>query len=134
MKKPESIARRLSHVSGNETSAKPIGITEIVEGAQCTAAYIAQMTGELANLAQWRPFSEFGSSSCQGPARSRALVAAKPMNAGHFPTFKCLASSWSGSRECLAKARCRRAARTLGRFQISRNRKAALDLYFIAFS
>src|ERR1019366_6783120 len=56
MKKPESIARRLSHVSGNETSAKPIGITEIVEGAQCTAAYIAKMTGELANIANGARF------------------------------------------------------------------------------
>jgi hypothetical protein len=51
MKKPDSIARRLSHVSREERATKPIEITEIVEGAQCTAAYIAQMTGELANLA-----------------------------------------------------------------------------------
>lgn len=51
MKKPDSIARRLSHVSREERATKPIEITEIVEGAQCTTAYIAQMTGELANLA-----------------------------------------------------------------------------------
>ena len=51
MKKPDSLARKLSHASGQERAAKPIEITEIVEGAHCTAAYIAQMTGELANLA-----------------------------------------------------------------------------------
>ncbi|MDQ6703357.1 MAG: hypothetical protein M3Z96_09790 [Pseudomonadota bacterium] len=47
MKKPASLAR----------SAKPIEITEIVEGAQCTAAYIAQLTGELAALANGARFA-----------------------------------------------------------------------------
>ena len=51
MQKPASLARRLSRVSTGEITAKPIEITEIVEGAQCTAAYIAQLTGELATLA-----------------------------------------------------------------------------------
>jgi hypothetical protein len=51
MKKPETLARKLSQVSGCERAAKPVEITEIVEGAHCTAAYIAQMTGELAKIA-----------------------------------------------------------------------------------
>jgi hypothetical protein len=38
-------------------TAKPIEITEIVEGAQCTAAYIAQLTGELATLANGARFA-----------------------------------------------------------------------------
>ncbi|HUZ92179.1 MAG TPA: hypothetical protein VMU78_09805 [Methylocella sp.] len=56
MKKPASLAFRLSHVSGEKRAAKPVEITEIVEGAHCTAAYIAQMTGELANLANGARF------------------------------------------------------------------------------
>jgi hypothetical protein len=32
-------------------------ITEIVEGAQCTAVYIAQLTGELATLANGARFA-----------------------------------------------------------------------------
>jgi hypothetical protein len=56
MKKPDSLARRLGQVSGKERAAKPVEITEIVEGAHCTAAYIAQMTGELANLANGARF------------------------------------------------------------------------------
>jgi hypothetical protein len=56
MKKPESLARRLSHASGDDRAGKPVEITDIVEGAQCTAAYIAQMTGELANLANGARF------------------------------------------------------------------------------
>jgi hypothetical protein len=34
-----------------------IEITEIVEGAHCTAAYIAQLTGELATLANGARFA-----------------------------------------------------------------------------
>ena len=45
MQKPALLARRLSRVSTEEKTAKPIEITEIVEGVQCTAAYIAQLTG-----------------------------------------------------------------------------------------
>jgi hypothetical protein len=37
MKKPGSVARRLSQASGQEKPVKPIEITDIVEGAQCTA-------------------------------------------------------------------------------------------------
>jgi len=36
---------------------EPIDITQIVEGAQCTAAYIAQLTGELATLANGARFA-----------------------------------------------------------------------------
>ncbi len=57
MQKPASLARRLSRVSTEKKIAKPIEITEIVEGAQCTAAYIAQLTGELATLANGARFS-----------------------------------------------------------------------------
>ena len=57
MKTPESLARRLSRVSAWEKTAKPIKITEIVDGAQCTAAYIAQLTGELATLANGARFA-----------------------------------------------------------------------------
>jgi hypothetical protein len=38
-------------------TAKPIEITQIVEGAQCTAACIAQLTGELATLANGARFA-----------------------------------------------------------------------------
>ena len=55
MKKPASLARRLSRVSTGERAAKPIEITQIVEGAQCTAAYI--VTGELATLANGARFA-----------------------------------------------------------------------------
>jgi hypothetical protein len=57
MKEPASLARRLSRVSKAEKTAKPIEITEIVEGAHGTAAYIAQLTGELATLAKGARFS-----------------------------------------------------------------------------
>ncbi len=51
MQKPRTLVRKLSNVSAERKASKPIEITEIVAGAKCTAAYIAQMTGELANLA-----------------------------------------------------------------------------------
>jgi hypothetical protein len=57
MKKPESLGGRLSIVSAKKKATKPIEITEIVEGAQCTAAYIAQLTGELAALANGARFA-----------------------------------------------------------------------------
>jgi len=57
MQKPASLARRLSRVSREEKTAKPIEITKIVDGAQCTAAYIAQLTGELATLASGARFA-----------------------------------------------------------------------------
>jgi hypothetical protein len=57
MKNPASLARRLSRVSTEKKTAQPIEIMEIVEGAQCTAAYIAQLTGELATLANGARFA-----------------------------------------------------------------------------
>jgi hypothetical protein len=57
MKTPASLARRLSHDSVKEKAARPIEITEIVKGAQGTAAYIAQLTGELATLANGARFA-----------------------------------------------------------------------------
>jgi hypothetical protein len=57
MKKPASLARRLSRVSTEARTARPFEITQIVEGAQCTAAYIAQLTGELATLATGARFA-----------------------------------------------------------------------------
>lgn len=57
MQKPASVARRLSRTSSSEKTAKPIEITKIVEGTQCTAAYIAQLTGELAALANGARFA-----------------------------------------------------------------------------
>jgi hypothetical protein len=79
MKKVASLARRLSRVSAAEKAAKPIEITDIIEGAQCTAAYIAQLTGELATLANgarfanlaW-PFSSPGLSSKPSFGRVKA--------------------------------------------------------------
>jgi hypothetical protein len=50
-------ASRIKRVSAEEKTAKPIEITETVEGAQCTAAYIAQLTGELATLANGARFA-----------------------------------------------------------------------------
>lgn len=57
MEKPASLARRLSRVSTKENTVKPVEITEIVEGAHCTAAYIAQLSGELATLANGARFA-----------------------------------------------------------------------------
>lgn len=57
MKKPASLARRLGRVSAEGMAAEPIEITEIVDGAKCTAAYIAQLTGELATLANGARFA-----------------------------------------------------------------------------
>ncbi len=47
MKKPASLARRISRVSAERMAAQPIEITEIVEGAKCTAAYIAKKRVDL---------------------------------------------------------------------------------------
>jgi hypothetical protein len=51
MKRPASLARKLSRISGEQKAQKPIEITEIIDGAQSTAAYIVQITSELATLA-----------------------------------------------------------------------------------
>jgi hypothetical protein len=56
MNKPDTLARRLSQLSAAKKNSNPVEISEIVEGAHCTAAYIAQMTGELANLANGARF------------------------------------------------------------------------------
>jgi hypothetical protein len=56
MNKPDALARRLSQLSAAKKNSNPVEISEIVEGAHCTAAYIAQMTGELANLANGARF------------------------------------------------------------------------------
>ncbi|WGJ13436.1 hypothetical protein QEV83_12075 [Methylocapsa sp. D3K7] len=56
MNKPEALAGRLSQLSTRKKNPKPVEISEIVEGAQGTATYIAQMTGELANLANGARF------------------------------------------------------------------------------
>ena len=56
MKKPASLAHRSSsHLAENKIS-KPIEIMDIAEGPQCTAAYIAELTGELALLANGARF------------------------------------------------------------------------------
>ena len=57
MQKPANLARRLRRVSPQEKTAKPIEIIEIVEGAHRTAAYIAELTGELAVLANGARFA-----------------------------------------------------------------------------
>ncbi len=56
MNKPDALARRLSQLSAAKKNSNPVEISEIVEGAHCTATYIAQMTGELANLANGARF------------------------------------------------------------------------------
>ena len=56
MNKPDALARRLSQLSAAKKNSNPVEISEIVKGALCTAAYIAQMTGELANLANGARF------------------------------------------------------------------------------
>ena len=56
MNKPDALARRLSQLSAAKKNSNPVEISEIVEGPHCTAAYIAQMTGELANLANGARF------------------------------------------------------------------------------
>ena len=56
MNKPDALARRLSQLSAAKKNSNPVEISEIVEGAHCTAAYIAQMTGEFANLANGARF------------------------------------------------------------------------------
>jgi hypothetical protein len=57
MKKPASLACRLSRVTAHEKTAEPIEIREVVEGPHPTAAYIAELTGELAALANGARFA-----------------------------------------------------------------------------
>ena len=60
MKQTKSAAPRLSGASGTEKAAKRIEITEPVEAAWCTAAYIAELTGELAALAHGACLANLG--------------------------------------------------------------------------
>jgi len=57
MQETESLARRLSRRQRETSITKPVEITQIVEGPQCTAAYIAELSGELAALASGARFS-----------------------------------------------------------------------------
>lgn len=56
MKKPASLACKLGHIPGQRKIAKHVEITEVIEGPQCTAAYIAELSGELAALASGARF------------------------------------------------------------------------------
>jgi hypothetical protein len=58
VKRPEILlARDLNRIQAKKTIAKPIEMTEITAvGPQCTVAYIAQLTGELALLANGARF------------------------------------------------------------------------------
>ncbi len=57
MQNTANLARRMSRRSGQANTAKPVEITEIVDGPRCTAAYIAELSGELAALASGARFS-----------------------------------------------------------------------------
>jgi hypothetical protein len=54
--KPAALAGRLSRILTDKKIAKPIEIAEISDGPKYTAAYIAQLTGELALLANGAHF------------------------------------------------------------------------------
>jgi hypothetical protein len=100
MKKPDSVARRLSQVSGQEKPVKPIEITDIARRRVMHRAYIAQMTGELANLANGAPIA---SSSRQGPARTRALVAA--IRESEMPPCRRRLAKWLIARRFFGPAK-----------------------------
>ena len=53
--KASIVSAQIKPCFNGEKTTKPIEITEIV--AQCTAAYIAQLTGELATLANGARFA-----------------------------------------------------------------------------
>jgi hypothetical protein len=55
--KASIVSAQIKPCFDGEKTVKPIEIMEIVEGAQCTAAYIAQLTGELATLANGARFA-----------------------------------------------------------------------------
>ena len=57
MQDTANLARRMSRRSRQANIAKPVEITEIVEGPRCTAAYIAELSGELAALVSGARFS-----------------------------------------------------------------------------
>lgn len=51
MKRPASLAAKLGSVKGQKKIAKAVEIRSLLDGPQCTAAYIAELAGELAALA-----------------------------------------------------------------------------------
>lgn len=57
MQNTANLARRMSRRSRQADISKPVEITEIVEGPHCTAAYIAELSGELAAMASLARFS-----------------------------------------------------------------------------
>jgi hypothetical protein len=57
MQNTAHLARRMSRRSRQVNIAEPVEIKEIVEGPQCTAAYIAELSGELAALASGARFA-----------------------------------------------------------------------------
>jgi hypothetical protein len=56
MRNTVNLARRMGHRSRQANIAKPVEITEI-DGPHCTAAYIAELSGELAAMASGARFS-----------------------------------------------------------------------------
>jgi hypothetical protein len=52
-----ALARRMNRRTREGNITKPVEIAEIIEGPQCTAAYIAQLSGKLAALASGARFS-----------------------------------------------------------------------------
>ncbi len=57
MQNTANLARRMSRRSSQTNIAKPVEISEIVDGPRYTAAYIAELSGELAALASGARFS-----------------------------------------------------------------------------
>jgi hypothetical protein len=85
MKKPAALAARLSRVPTASKIAKPIEINEITEGAQSTAAYIAELTGELAVLANGARIAPLAQLLARAQLEAelwsrQSLAAPKPMS------------------------------------------------------
>jgi hypothetical protein len=74
MKKRASLARRLSRISGEQKAPKPIEITEVIEGAHILPKLPANLRPSPPGRVR-----QFGLSSREGPARSRALVASREL-------------------------------------------------------
>jgi hypothetical protein len=56
MKKPAALAAKLSRVPAERKNPNPAEIKGMSDAPQCTAAYIAELTGELAILANGARF------------------------------------------------------------------------------
>ncbi|MCI0466597.1 MAG: hypothetical protein L0Y57_06275 [Beijerinckiaceae bacterium] len=56
MQETASLARRMGRRSRAAAMTKPVEITKILEGPHCTAAYIAELSGELAAMASGARF------------------------------------------------------------------------------